>query len=532
MKMAHSMQGIYAPLPQSLSDSDSDKEISMEPICTSYNSKGMETFDPSYKQNGHSLVLDDEEVKIRGARKMSMTRMVAFVTSIVLCFLPIFIFLWVLPCSELHTCPVKINDWEREQKGIELKGPINLVAGAYKTSLNLAIMYKGGFNSRKNLRHGIVSYMGPTGKVAWDFEQDVEPLGMDCGVVDVNGDGNLECLVVDLKGLKAIETVSGQALWHAHSSEEKNVIRNLELPVAVKDFNGDNIKELISIYENKKLLMISGQNGKVLADFPIRHCNEISNLISREDSEITFNCFNSNGSYQSNTISVIELEKTWKNPQYHMIIQPVDDDHNDKGVFKLGNRKLSLKNGPNCPKCHPSLTLYDQNDQVLKNWSYNNAFITNPKAFSFEKGLKEKLQGHLNGFVMKIWKWSEQYKKLRPAERINRREMTSHMRNETFFSTDVTESVVLITFNDTNTNEINASYTHITQICRNSENDCQPSVDSHKDSLLVEDLENDSSKELVSYYSSYLRNNNDWDLKSFVKALRLEDELPKLYGNK
>lgn len=77
MKMAHSMQGIYSPLPQSLSDSDSEKELSMEPICTSYNSKNTNNFEDTYRQNGHSIRLDEDIVKIkRGASKMSTARKV------------------------------------------------------------------------------------------------------------------------------------------------------------------------------------------------------------------------------------------------------------------------------------------------------------------------------------------------------------------------------------------------------------------------------------------------------------------------
>lgn len=38
-----------------------------------------------------------------------------------------------------------------------------------------------------------------TGNVAWDFEQEVEPIGMDCTVIDTNKDGLLDCLIVDSK---------------------------------------------------------------------------------------------------------------------------------------------------------------------------------------------------------------------------------------------------------------------------------------------------------------------------------------------
>lgn len=80
-----------------------------------------------------------------------------------LCFLPIIIFLWVLPCSELHTCPVKISNWQREHEGVEFKGPISRVEGAYETNHNLAVMYKSSFNSWKSCKYGVVSFIGLTG---------------------------------------------------------------------------------------------------------------------------------------------------------------------------------------------------------------------------------------------------------------------------------------------------------------------------------------------------------------------------------
>lgn len=82
---------------------------------------------------------------------------------------------------------------------------------------------------------------------------------------------------------------------------------------------------------------------------------------------------------------------------------------------------------------------------------------------------------------------------------------------------------------------INASSTEIHQICHSvngSEPKCQPSVDNQKDSLLVEDLEHDASRELVSFYSSYVQKGEDWNLMSSLTVFRLEEELPKMYGGK
>lgn len=59
-------------------------------------------------------------------------------------------------------------------------------------------------------------------------------------------------MCVVLQGLKVIETVSGATLWHAHSSEsseEKNWIRNVGMPVVISDLNNDGVEELLSVYK-------------------------------------------------------------------------------------------------------------------------------------------------------------------------------------------------------------------------------------------------------------------------------------------
>lgn len=84
----------------------------------------------------------------------------------------------------------------------------------------------------------------------------------------------------------------------------------------------------------------------------------------------------------------------------------------------------------------------------------------------------------------------------------------------------------------TDIHEINASSTVIKQICRRHERNCQPSVENHLDSLLVDDLEGDGSTELVSFRSSYVEKGDDWNLVSYVKMLRLEEELAEVYESK
>lgn len=291
--MTHSLQGVYAPLPQSLSDSDSEKEVSMEPVCPNNSSKNANSNHFSCRQNGHFMgfhnISDDiNKVKMINAR-MSTLRKTAFTFSILLCFLPIIIFLWFLPCSESNTCPVRISNWESEQRNIELQGNINLVHGAFKNHLNLALMYKGSLNTSKVLKNGIISFVGKSGAVAWDFQQESYPIQMNCSIIDVNDDGYDDCLVIDEKGLKAIETISGQAVWHAHSAQER-FIPELDMPIKLKDLNNDNVPELLVIYKKESFLLISGRDGIALLNIKIPSmCISIGNLTGCSE-YITYFC--------------------------------------------------------------------------------------------------------------------------------------------------------------------------------------------------------------------------------------------------
>ncbi|XP_060534923.1 uncharacterized protein LOC132707196 [Cylas formicarius] len=521
--MTNSMQGIYSPLPQSLSDSDSDKEISMEPICDNYRKKTA----PVYRQNGHSIQIKDDIIKIkRGASKMSTTRKVAFVCSIILCFLPIIIFLWVLPCSELHTCPVKIKDWTYQQEDVELVGEIHLVDGLYKTNLNLAILYKGSYHSPKLLKHGVLSFIGTTGAVAWDFQQETEPHQMNCTVIDVDSNGNFDCLVVDDKGLKAIETVSGQALWHAHSAEEKKTVRDLSLPVAIPDLNNDGVDELLSVFERKSFLVLSGKTGRALAYIQVPGCVEISKLFLNV--HLRYLC--KNGTLYEVTIDAIQ--KFIADSRFKISPHKINYGINEN-VYMAGNMRLTVTNGEDCPKCRSIITLTDENNKLVKSWPFDNAYILDPKFLFFDsaKTKSDSSKGRVNGFIVKIWQWSERYRKLRPSARIHKRNVLMINVNETYFVREISERVALVMLNDTN-NIINVSYTEISQICDGNSDNCQPSYANQKDSLLIADIDRDGSKELVSYYSTYLKKNDDWRLISYLKVLRLEEELPKLYGAK
>ncbi|XP_018569532.1 uncharacterized protein LOC108909627 [Anoplophora glabripennis] len=535
--MAHSLQGVYSPLPQSLSDSDSEKEISMEPICTNYVNSGLKhtKLEHSSGQNGHLDFhsIDDDVLKVKRVNpKMSTLRKAAFIFSILLCFFPIIIFLWILPCSNSNTCPVSISNWEYQQDNIELRGKINLVHGAFQNSLNLAMMYKGSFNSQKMLKHGVISFMGSNGAIAWDFQQGNCPIDMNCSIIDVDGNGFNDCLVTDEKGLKVIETVSGEAVWHANSDQEKSIPK-LDMPVKVDDFDNDGTNELLSIYKKKSFLLISGKTGRALSNIKLsRSCTYISNL-TLVSSAIRYGCEIEQQPSKIFEISFSDLKNKYHNANEQL--SPKEVTEATQVIYETGNHKLTIENYGSCPHCQSTISLYGSNNTKLNVSIYANAYVMAPLPYSFQSTEDNmvSLKGHIHGFILKIWQWRNHFKKLPPTARIFKRSLPIY--NKTYYLNEISEIVVLITFNETDRHIINASLTDRYQICMEPDdlNSCEPDHEDERDSLLIADMDHDNSLELISYSSSYIKRpdegSDNWHLVSFVKVLRLENELRKLY---
>lgn len=116
------------------------------------------------------------------------------------------------------------------------------------------------------------------------------------------------------------------------------------------------------------------------------------------------------------------------------------------------------------------------------------------------------------------------------SDKINSAVLASQMRL-------IKETVVLIVFNSTDTRIENTSQSNIVQFCRSDSKRneiCQPDLNYQENSVLIADLDQDGSQELVSYYSTFVENENEvnkWKLMTYVQLLRLESELPKLYAN-
>lgn len=98
----------------------------------------------------------------------------------------------------------------------------------------------------------------------------------------------------------------------------------------------------------------------------------------------------------------------------------------------------------------------------------------------------------------------------------------------------ITESVILVLFIGADTRIENTSQSNIVQFCRNDRKEvvCQPDLNNQENSMLIADLDQDNSQELVSYMSTFVQANDDpqdWRLVTYVRLLRLQSELPAFY---
>lgn len=97
----------------------------------------------------------------------------------------------------------------------------------------------------------------------------------------------------------------------------------------------------------------------------------------------------------------------------------------------------------------------------------------------------------------------------------------------------ITESVILILFVGNETRIENISHSNVVQFCRNERNavlTCQPSLANQANSVVIVDIDQDGSQELISFTSSFVQAPHegeeavaqDWRLVTYVRLLRIQ----------
>lgn len=273
------------------------------------------------------------------------------------------------------------------------------------------------------------------------------------------------------------------------------------------------------------------------------------------------------------------------------------DTMNQRNIYAVAGKQLIVENSGKCPDdCNVTVQLIEQKggkEHVVRNFTGPRMYGMVPALLSFNASQANGRQA-IHGFVIKFWEWglnetdvryqarhrrstfpqgSDEFNRFGhllhrkrawsptgndPVFVRRRKERSPNETTSSDFSEDnvhrstmrlIKETVVLVVFNSTDTRIENTSQSNIVQFCRKDEAapspsgaaaaasasvvSCQPDLNYQENSVMIADLDEDGSQELVTYYTTFVNEGDDaqmdWKLVTFVQLLRLEAELPKLY---
>lgn len=491
---------------------------------------------------------------------------------------------------------IKTHNWLRSYENIEFKGTIYVVNGLRGRSKNLVSMYRkdkrvGDNETGPRKSNGIISLMGGTGGVAWYNEIMNEPVAIDCTLIDVDLNGSPDCLVVDEFGeIGCINPLVGNWIWHIADRMEKNT-ELLSFPLVLPDLNNDRVNELLVTSSINSLIIVSGRNGlKIGSRYVMKECSYIHKFQLDLNYKVSFICIKNDTEVQvvkplvelyqaitrnqSNTLQPLQTRQTAINQ--HKFYGQRKNTQSQRNIYSVSGKQLIVENNGRCPEnCNVSVELIDQRNgqnNILRNFNGSRMYGMVPAILSFNaSGVNMK-----SGFVIKFWEWAapqeadvkfhnkpkrstsnefnlfaKTLKQKRPWRkpltdddikfRYERSMNIQNASKESILKSRmrlIKETVILIVFNSTDTKIENTSQSNIIQFCQGErgEIECQPDLNYQENSLLIADLDQDGSQELVSFYSTYVNNGNDtsnsgnWQLVTYLQLLRLEAELPKLYS--
>ncbi|KAG5670921.1 hypothetical protein PVAND_001150 [Polypedilum vanderplanki] len=545
----------------------------------------------NFEGNDDRLTLTlDCETRDNYREPMSKIRKIAFIASISSCILVVIVFLF-LPCNKNCVAKhqltkfTKTINWIKSYEKLELKGSINTVGSANKNSpLNLIFMYRNDkifpdLTMRKNKiksNGGIMKINGNSGEIDWQNSMTNEPMYIDCSLIDCDNNGVNDCLVLDAYFQLACIDETGHWIYY-NSNSKSPKIRNFDLldfPLILPDLTNDNVKEIMMSSNNGKnnttnLVLLSGNNGKILAE-ETQNCSSIHKLQIDSDYVIKFICVvkenieqqifkNLTDFYTLMTKKPVKKLQPISAIKQHKYFGRRASTNAQKIITNIQDKELVIDNKDVWPKSKMSLKLTGKKDGDIINYytfTGSKIYAFTPVTFSLNVSISKSRKDNIHGFIVKFWTWngtdiSYNLEKSRPKRDLKTQRSNYTNQNQTFatYKTKVRflkESILLIVFNSTNMKAENVSASDIVQFCQkpigsNDADDdsiCQPDLSYQENSILITDIDNDGSKELVSYYSSFYDENQGdnivtdrWKLKTYIQLFKLETELPKLYGS-
>lgn len=529
---------------------------------------------------------------------MTQTRKICFIASIVGTILVVVVFL-LLPCESncvANTGFLKTRNWMKNYDRMEFKGDVNTVVQTDgQHSRNLVFMYRSdkifpdnaAKKSKQKEAGGIMTLSGNSGDVVWSREMTNEPRGIDCSLIDCDKSGTKDCLILDEFGQLACLDGSGHFIYYVSNLKATKQTRKdlLDFPLILPDLDGDKVNDVMMGSPNGKsnttdIVILSGATGKTILK-ETQSCLFVHKLQIDSDFVIKFICMLKEDTEQQIFKNLTDLySRVLKKPLNLSKLEPIAKINQHKffgqrpstmeqtTITAVQDKKLEIVNKGVWPReSKVFVNLTSQAKGATKThfeYSASKVYAMVPVAFQLNGSANGK-GDNIHGFVIKFWIWNgtdisfnlEKNRFKRSHEKRDLKAQRSNYTNQTFsgsYKTKVTflkESIMLIVFNSTNMKVENASQSNIVQFCqrsvgkadkavdKKSENDyvCQPDLNYQENSILITDIDGDGSKELVSYYSTFIHENHAadvvdrWRLKTFIQLFKLETELPKLYAD-
>ncbi|CAG9786304.1 unnamed protein product [Diatraea saccharalis] len=439
---ANGTGGIYAPLKQLLSDSESEDDHKLQNaahIKAADSSNNLDFNSGLQSSKNYSLSdMDEFNTNVNTvestmdnvsflqsdvSNKMSFPRRCAFITSILVCIFTVVIFLWGIPCSEVGSCTTsewqdKTTSWELPYDEIELSGAVQVVDGAIPNTKNLVFIYRGNHmkqekNTNDNV-NGVLLIVGNSGKVGWYTRENRIPTEINCHLIDVNRDGQKDCIISGSEGLlAALNPLSGTYYWYMHKHVKViSNIASIDFPILMKDMDTDKVNDLLTVatvYPNvnhNSLVIISGATGNIIGEpMTINDC--ISVKLVPETDTITYICKNGTKeavrSISHNNLyrKLLKLDKSNHTANSGTVTKKINlslkkNIGNTRETYINGPGKLIVENSGECPNsCRVSLKLsLEKNGTVGWEYSANHVYAMKPSSFAFANSIR--------GFVLKL----------------------------------------------------------------------------------------------------------------------------------
>lgn len=358
------------------------------------------------------------------------------VVSLAGCLLLVGLFLWAAPCDETsQTCQEvpsalanrhrRTTEWTKVYDNIALTSGLEVVD---HPNSNTPLVVSG-YTSDKSF--GLLGFRPQDGEERWRRSLHSKPHKHDCNLVDVNVDGQADCLVVGEHGLlAAINPRNGDELWYL---EHHIPLVNVSLPRRLPDLDGDGVSELVAacavtfpseisddhIHIRTNFILLSGRHGKVMGrPYLVETCTDIGAINVTSDLALQFDCTSHYGADQFE-MSLEEFYNKATNEQLNM--DQFGLESSSKGGRAAEYRQFdaigevhteTVKDNIHldwtlakhqCPECGVTVKIWDGfAHRLLWNHSWARAVAFEPLSTRYETDRKDS---PIEGFVFRLWEW-------------------------------------------------------------------------------------------------------------------------------